>query len=640
MSFCINPHCEASQNQDSDMFCQSCQTELLLEGQYRVERLISDDTGQANIYRVKDGEEYKVLKVLREETPKFLELFRREAAILESLSHPGIPQFEGYFSIAVPDSSLTLHCLVMEEIPGLNLELWMKSKQNKPILEKLAIRWLDQLSQIIHAVHQKQLFHGDIKPSNIMLQPNGELALIDFGIAKKLGATHSEKYKNNAVTKMHSSGYAPNEQSAGRGSHQSDFFALGRTFVHLLTGQNPDDLASPYKSANTDEDWNWRLHTKELSSNLADFIDYLMHSTPAKRPKDSQELVDKVGKLAVKLNLKKTTPSSKITKSSIDEDINSSQIIAQKKVLGDFATWHLSDITAIAITNDSSAVISAGLDGYIKVWDISSGELLQNIPSTSGAITCLGLSPNGKTLVSGANSGRLTIWDMEKDGNKWILTLVANNQINQNANNAHWITSLAFHPDGTSLLVGNYAGTIRPYSIEGRQFLDNAYSKHSAVIKCLAMGEDGRYFISGDEKGIIRLWNEAFSFSHEAGICDIKILHSQKVIVASDSTGTVKIWDMDKGDLFSQLQEPGKTMICSLAISRDEIVFGGGSNFVNGEVDQSSGKLIIWDLKTGNEISAIDAHMGVVTHLAFTPDDSYLVTASDDKSIKVWEINF
>ncbi len=92
MSFCINPKCASPLNEESDMSCKSCGTDLLLEGQYRVEKLLSDETGFGKIYRVIYRNGGKILKVLAKNTDKALELFKREADILRILSHPGIPK--------------------------------------------------------------------------------------------------------------------------------------------------------------------------------------------------------------------------------------------------------------------------------------------------------------------------------------------------------------------------------------------------------------------------------------------------------------------------------------------------------------------------------------------------------------------
>ncbi|NEO93876.1 MAG: protein kinase, partial [Moorea sp. SIO3G5] len=137
----------------------------------------------------------KVLKVLKlsyysnsKMREKVVELFQREVEVLKQLTHPGIPRVEpdSYF-LFVPNKNNQedfLHCLVMEKIDGLTLEDWLR-QNNQLITEAQAIDWLKQLIVILKEIHPKYL-HRDIKPDNIMVRPNGQLVLIDFGAVKAL----------------------------------------------------------------------------------------------------------------------------------------------------------------------------------------------------------------------------------------------------------------------------------------------------------------------------------------------------------------------------------------------------------------------------------------------------------------------
>jgi len=133
----------------------------------------------------------------------------------------------------------------MEKIEGEDLQNWL-GKRGRPISQKLALKWLRTLVEILDKVHQKHFFHRDIKPPNIMLRPSGQLALIDFGTVKEITATYMANVNaGQPGTIVYSKGYAPTEQENGHTLPQSDFFALGRTFVHLLTGEHPLTFYDP-----------------------------------------------------------------------------------------------------------------------------------------------------------------------------------------------------------------------------------------------------------------------------------------------------------------------------------------------------------------------------------------------------------
>jgi eukaryotic-like serine/threonine-protein kinase len=303
MSYCINPNCPKPENTGNPIFCQTCGSEMLLQGCYRVTRLLSDPnkpSGFGTIYEVEEGNTKKILKILHNTHPKAIELFQQEADVLSRLQHPGIPKVEndGYFIYFPRNSQTPLHSLVMEKIEGMNLEEYIIEKQLQAIHERTAIKWLRQLTEILHSIHQQQYFHRDIKPPNIMLKPDGKLALIDFGTAREVTQTFMQKLEGQQVTGIISAGYTPPEQMNGKAVPQSDFFALGRTFVYLLTGNHPSHFSEDSRTG----ELLWRDSAKDISPKLADLINYLMAPFPGNRPQDTQEILQKIAGLNPKLH--------------------------------------------------------------------------------------------------------------------------------------------------------------------------------------------------------------------------------------------------------------------------------------------------------------------------------------------------
>ena len=305
MSLCINPVCPKPDHphNSNNRHCQSCGSDLLLQQRYRVMRLLSDNSGFGKIYTAEERGTTKILKVLKEHLnnePKAVELFQQEAKVLAQFQHPGIPKVDGYFPYQTRNG-LILHCIVMEKIEGPNLEEWLKQQGNHPISEQQAIAWLKQLAEILDLVHGKQYFHRDIKPPNIMLRPNGQLVLIDFGTAREATLTYLAKVgAGYQITGIVSPGYTPPEQQNFQAVPQSDFFALGRTFVYLLTGQNVLNFYDAHNDV-----FRWR-QAVNISPNLADFIDNLMARKPGDRPLNTQVLLRRIDELAQKLAKRKT----------------------------------------------------------------------------------------------------------------------------------------------------------------------------------------------------------------------------------------------------------------------------------------------------------------------------------------------
>ncbi len=287
MSYCINPRCDHRANAETADHCQTCGTPLWINGRYRIVRsLLPDEHPYTEVFEVCDRQEPdtpKVLKTLKSDNTQILSLFQQEQEILLRLHHPGIPKGEAILILPLPQSE-PLQGLVMERIDGINLEQWLH--HHGPISEAQALDWLAQLATILNAIHGDNFFHRDIKPSNIMRRSNGKLVLIDFGTARY----YSETLVNgHSATVVVSYGYTAPEQLQGYPVQQSDFYALGRTIIHLLTGIHPRD-AAPFAQQ-------WTQTKAKLSKPLVTLLDRLVALDTTQRPRHAQTILQTVRRI-------------------------------------------------------------------------------------------------------------------------------------------------------------------------------------------------------------------------------------------------------------------------------------------------------------------------------------------------------
>lgn len=275
-----------------------------ISGRYYIIQELGDG-GFAKTFEAEDRVNYdhKVIKILNLDysgNPNILKLFEQEYRVLSNLDHPGIPKVEidGYLKFSCPHTQEILHGLVMEKIEGQDLGKWVRSNQ-KITNETQAIDWLKQLTDILDHVHSQNYVHRDIKPDNIMLKPNGQLVLIDFGIVKEyIQKTQRQTIANTIIgTPGYSSPEQEQQQPGWELNYKSDFFSLGRTFVHLLTATFPKHQNLQLDLLSRNRYLLWRDEAPEFSEQLKNLIDNLMEYNPKDRPKNTQEILWLIKKL-------------------------------------------------------------------------------------------------------------------------------------------------------------------------------------------------------------------------------------------------------------------------------------------------------------------------------------------------------
>jgi serine/threonine protein kinase len=318
MGYCINPLCKQRQNPDDVNHCLFCGTSLLINDRIclvkPLRELTENPFSYMEVFEVDDagtqwnpGRKRRVMKVLKWNTPKLVDLIERESLTLRLIEHPCIPKstIDDFFTFIPNNSSLTLHCLIMDKFEGENLEQWLES--NGRISQSVALQWLRQLVEILDEVHRTEIFHRDIKPSNIILQSSGQLALIDFGVARRVTDTYLAKVSGSGgsstgrggryeITSVSTPRYSPLEQVNGQAVPQSDFYALGRTFVQLVTGIQLMDLPTDKKTGNLI----WRKQTPQIDKPFADFLDELMAPLPGQRPQTTRVILQRLERLPFK----------------------------------------------------------------------------------------------------------------------------------------------------------------------------------------------------------------------------------------------------------------------------------------------------------------------------------------------------
>src|SRR5512139_3652407 len=211
----------------------------LLNNRYEIISVLGDG-GMGRVYKVQDRRQRDRVFAAKELRPEGLSAekatdalaqFRTEARILARLTHPNLPKVHDYFS------ANGRHYIVMDYVKGRTLEDILRSRRGRPVDEQLALSWGLQICRAMQflSVQKPPVVFRDLKPANIMIERDGKVKLIDFGIARFF---KEEKREDTYV--YGTPGYAATEQyGTGQTDVRSDIFSLGATLHHCLTGRDP-----------------------------------------------------------------------------------------------------------------------------------------------------------------------------------------------------------------------------------------------------------------------------------------------------------------------------------------------------------------------------------------------------------------
>ncbi|MGB7922437.1 MAG: protein kinase [Pyrinomonadaceae bacterium] len=209
-----------------------------LLNRYRIIRILGKG-GMGHVYEAIDDavECIVAIKETVVNTDNLRRAFEREAKLLANLRHPVLPRVTHYFF------EEDRQYLVMDFIEGLNL-MELLALRHRPFTHDEILPWSDELLKALEYLHNRKepVVHRDIKPANIKLSKDGQIYLLDFGLAKgSAGQMSAEKTGNRGVSLYgYTEAYASPEQLYNSGTDtQSDLYSFGATLYHLLTGQIP-----------------------------------------------------------------------------------------------------------------------------------------------------------------------------------------------------------------------------------------------------------------------------------------------------------------------------------------------------------------------------------------------------------------
>jgi WD40 repeat protein len=684
-------HCGAL-NQPQAVTCFACSRSLdepapaaidarrLIHGRYRLVRQLGVG-GFGAVYQAEDTTLGNRLVAVKEMSPRGLspeeakeatDAFQQEALLLAGLAHPSLPRIYERFE------EEGRWYLVMDFIEGETLEVYL-DKQGGTLPVKEALGLALQLTEVLSYLHSRQppIIFRDLKPSNIIRSADGQVTLVDFGIARFFKPGQSKD-----TIAFGSPGYAaPEQYGKAQTTPRSDIFSLGAVLHQMLTGIDPSE--KPFRFAPL---------TMPRPAGLSGLIGLMVKMDESKRPR-SMEVIKR--ELTALLDVPSTSwrdDELSLTGASISPPGTSigswtatgpvvtpagysgppiqtlqgsaaPQPTQKKKgkagclvglAVAAFLIWQIvsgvtshstatsstntdttlpgSNVTAtatpagtgitvysVAWSPDGAQVASGGVDGKIALWNATTGALILTLNTEFAEVNMVAWSPNGSLIAAVGNKSELQIWN-SNDGTSYATYKIASSGI----------AALSWSPDNEHIALAGGDSTVRIVDVLNGSFSLFAQSSHG--VNAVAWSPNGQYLAFGGVDWTVQVWDYAqdtvaFTYLGHSGAIDAIAWSPDGTRIASTGgDGTIQVWDALTGaNTFTYTNVTGIALAWS----------------PNGQYLASSeyyGYAKVWEMNDADPIFVFAQQYAAYSYsVAWSPDSKQIASSGYNGTIQMWD---
>lgn len=309
------------------------------------------------------------------------------------------------------------------------------------------------------------------------------------------------------------------------------------------------------------------------------------------------------------------------------------------KALGVDLPGHRTDIRSLSLSSDDKMLASAA-NGSLKIWNVKTQACIRTFEC--GYALCCAFLPGDKVVVVGTKEGELQLYDVASAA---LLESV-------NAHEGHAIWALQVHPDGKSVVSGgaDKAAKFWDFKIVQEQVLGTTrttpklklvqsrilkvsddilslkFSPDSKLLAVSLLDSTVKVFFVDSLKLYLNL------YGHKLPVLSMDISFDSKLIITSSADKNIRIWGLDFGDCHKALFGHQDSILQVAFIPHNSD--GNGHHFFSASKDRT---IKYWDGDKFEQIQRIDGHHGEIWALAISHAGNFLVSASHDKSIRVWE---
>lgn len=283
---------------------------------------------------------------------------------------------------------------------------------------------------------------------------------------------------------------------------------------------------------------------------------------------------------------------------------------------------HRGPVEAVSLTPDGRRAVSGGRDNSIRVWELENGNCLRILEGHTARVSNVCITPDGRYVISGSNDGTVRFWDTDSGKNNLIL-----NMENSQSNN------ISMTPDGRYAVLSSLKGTVVVWDLQDGKCL-RIFASESIVA---SVTPDGRRVVSGNSDRTLRVWDLS------TGQC-LRLLKGQSLdhlncmSIMPDGRRAItghlhglRIWDLEKG-----AGTPERTWVGHTGGVNIVRLTADGNYAVSGSEDKT---LRVWDIQSGQCLRVLEGHKSDVDFINITSDGLLVISASiynEDHSLRVW----
>jgi WD40 repeat protein/serine/threonine protein kinase/TPR repeat protein len=569
------------------------------------------------------------------------ERFAREREILASLNHPHIARLLDAGFAEDGQSYLAL-----DYVAGTPLTAYC-DEHRLSVHERLEL--YRQVLSAVQYAHAHLVIHRDLKPANILVTAEGQVQLLDFGIAKLLSEGEA---KETELTQMGGRAltpdYAAPEQIAGAPiTTAADVYALGVMLYELLTGERPYKLKRDSRGALEEA----ILEADPVAPSRTEFKEATAAARATTAKKLSSTLRGDLDTIAIKA-LKKLPAERYATANAFGEDIErflrGDVVLAQPDSVTyralKFARRHWVGIGAASVLLLTLAVGLGATSYEAKIAAIQRDAAAMQRDAALQAQSRLLTEAAAQHLkdadVVGAQGIILEVLTNPRFAqvrtpaaiSVFQETRAADAELAVLSGHGGSVRAVAYSPDGTRIVTASFDKSARIWDARtGAQLA--VLSGHDDRVYCAAYSPDGTRIVTASQDKTARIWDArlgkqlAVLSGHGDLVRAAAYSPDGTRIVTASNDKTTRIWDARTGAQLAVLSGHSD-IVESAAYSPD------GTRIVTASLDKTAR---IWDARLGKQLAVFPGHDDRVYFAAYSPDGTRIVTASQDKTARIWD---